>query len=217
MKAIWYFDLVSPFAYLALGDVENLAKQVPITFKPVLFGAMLSYWGQLGPAEIPPKRVQTYRGCVFAARQLGVPFRFPPSHPFNPLMLLRVLTALDGPHDGVRILFDLIWRDGRDPQAAETLDLARERLGISDFDALIETRGAKPKLRAETDAAIASGVFGVPTLALGNELFWGTDALPMARAYLANPRLFEDKEMRRVDDLPMGAVRPRRAEAAARS
>ncbi|MBW0002490.1 MAG: 2-hydroxychromene-2-carboxylate isomerase [Hyphomicrobiales bacterium] len=215
MKAVWYFDLVSPFAYLALGEIEDLAKRLPITFKPVLFGAMLSHWGQLGPAEIPPKRVQTYRGCVFGARERGIPFRFPPSHPFNPLMLLRVLTAFEGRPDAVRALFDLIWREGRDPQAQETLDFARERLGIDDFDALIEARGAKAKLRAETEAAIASGVFGVPTLALGHELFWGTDAMPMARAYLANPRLFEDKEMQRVAHLPTGVVRPRRAEAPA--
>jgi hypothetical protein len=64
-------------------------------------------------------------------------------------------------------------------------------------------------LRAKTEAAIAAGVFGVPTLALGEELFWGTDAMGMARAYLANPRLFEDEEMRRVDHLPTGVVRPR--------
>ncbi|MBV9566960.1 MAG: 2-hydroxychromene-2-carboxylate isomerase [Hyphomicrobiales bacterium] len=217
MEAVWYFDLVSPFAFLALGEIEDLSKQIPIAFKPVLFGAMLSHWGQLGPAEIPPKRLQTYRGCVFAARERGIPFRFPPTHPFNPLLLLRVLTALDGRPDAVRTVFNLIWREGRDPHAPETLSLARERLGMEDFDALIEAHGAKAKLRAETDAAIASGVFGVPTLALGHELFWGTDAMPMARAYLANPRLFEDKEMQRVDHLPIGVVRPRPAEASAAS
>ncbi|MBV8447987.1 MAG: 2-hydroxychromene-2-carboxylate isomerase [Hyphomicrobiales bacterium] len=215
MNAVWYFDLVSPFAYLALGEVEALASDVSVTFKPVLFGAILSHWGQLGPAEIPPKRVQTYRLCVFTARERGIPFRFPPSHPFNPLTLLRILTALEGRHDAVRTVFDLIWREGRDFGAEKTLDLARQRLGIGNFESIIEARDAKAKLRAETEAAIASGVFGVPTLSLGNELFWGLDAMPMARAYLANPRLFEDKEMQRVDHLPTGAVRPRPAEASA--
>ncbi|MBV9138756.1 MAG: 2-hydroxychromene-2-carboxylate isomerase [Hyphomicrobiales bacterium] len=215
MNAVWYFDLVSPFAYLALGEVEALASDVSVTFKPVLFGAILSHWGQLGPAEIPPKRVQTYRLCVFTARERGIPFRFPPSHPFNPLTLLRILTALEGRHDAVRTVFDLIWREGRDVGAEKTLDLARQRLGIGNFESIIEARDAKAKLRAETEAAIASGVFGVPTLSLGNELFWGLDAMPMARAYLANPRLFEDKEMQRVDHLPTGAVRPRPAEASA--
>lgn len=214
MQAVWYFDLVSPFAYLALGEIEDLASRMPVTLKPVLFGAMLTHWGQLGPAEISPKRVQTYRICVWTARERGIPFRFPPAHPFNPLMLLRVLTTLEGRPDAVRTLFDLIWRDGRDPQSAQTLALARERLGVGDFDALIEGHDAKAKLRIATDAAIASGVFGVPTLGLGDELFWGTDAMALARAYLADPRLFEEKEMRRVEHLPTGAVRPRRAEPA---
>lgn len=217
MKAVWYFDLVSPFAYLALGDIEDLASRMPVVFKPVLLGAMLTHWGQLGPAEIPPKRVQTYRICVWTAREQGIPFRFPPAHPFNPLMLLRVLTALEARPDAVRTLFDLIWRDGRDPQSLETIALARERLGVEDFDVLIEAHDAKRKLRAATEAAIASGVFGVPTLALDKELFWGTDAMALARAYLANPRLFEDKEMRRVDHLPTGAVRPGRSSTIASS
>ena len=151
MEALWYFDLVSPFAYLALGEIEDLATRMPVIFKPVLFGAMLSHWGQLGPAEIAPKRVQTYRICVWTARERGLPFRFPPSHPFNPLMLLRVLTALDARPDAVRTLFDLIWREGRDPQAPETLGLARQRLGIEDLDALIERGDAKAKLRIATE------------------------------------------------------------------
>jgi len=124
-------------------------------------------------------------------------------------VLLRLLTALDGRPDAVRALFDLIWRDGRDPQSPETLRLARERLGIADFDAVIETSDAKAKLRLATQAAVAAGVFGVPTLALGGQLFWGTDAMPMARAYLANPLLFEDEEMRRVEALPTGVDRRR--------
>jgi 2-hydroxychromene-2-carboxylate isomerase len=209
MNAVWYFDLVSPFAYLALGEVEGLASRISITFKPVLLGAMLAHWGQLGPAEIAPKRLQTYRIAMWTARERGIAFRFPASHPFNPLTYLRLLTALDGRPDAVRALFDLIWRDGRDPQAHETLVLAGERLGVSDIDALIERSNAKAKLRAQTQAAIGAGVFGVPTLALGGELFWGVDAMPMARAYLARPNLFEDEEMRRLDHLPIGAVRPR--------
>jgi len=208
-KAAWYFDFISPFAYLALGEVEELSRQMPITLKPVLFGAMLEHWGQLGPAEIGPKRVHTYRFCVFQARQLGIEFRFPPAHPFNPIQLLRIATALDGRPDVVRTLFELIWRDGRDAQAPETLALVRERLGIADLDALIAASDAKERLRRETEAAIGAGAFGVPTLGLDGQLFWGADAMPMARGFLENPQLFDDEEQRRVDHLPVGVVRPR--------
>ncbi len=209
MTAIWYFDLVSPFAYLALGEIEALSRDLPVSYRPVLFGALLKHFGQLGPAEIAPKRVQTYRMCVWKAREKGVEFRFPPAHPFNPLLLMRLAAALDAERGAIRILFDLIWREGHDPRLPATLSLAEERLGIADLDALIEREGAKEKLRANTQAAIDAGVFGVPTLALGDELFWGTDAMPMARAYLADPRLFEGDEMRRVGNLPVGVERAR--------
>ena len=154
-------------------------------FKPVLFGAMLTHWGQLGPAEIAPKRVQTYRICVWTARERGIPFRFPPAHPFNPLMLLRVLTALDGRPDAVRTLFDLIWRDGRDPQSPETL-APRARAPRHRGSRCPHRSAAtpRPNCAPRREEAIAAGVFGVPTLALGKELFWGTDAMPLARAYL---------------------------------
>ncbi|SDR51508.1 2-hydroxychromene-2-carboxylate isomerase [Rhizobiales bacterium GAS191] len=209
MNGIWYFDVVSPFAYLALREVEDLSARVPIVFKPVLLGALLNHWGQLGPAEIAPKRVHTYRTALWTARREGIQFRFPPAHPFNPLQLLRLLTALDGRPGAVRQVFDLIWRDGRDPHAPETLQLLRERLAITDLDRLIETSDAKTRLRRETDAAIAAGIFGVPTLRLGDQSFWGADAMPMAKAYLADPLLFADEETRRLDALPKGVERPR--------
>lgn len=209
MPGIWYFDFVSPFSYIALAEVEALTRDIEIAFRPVLLGAMLKHYGQLGPAEVAPKRVQTYRLCVWKARERGLGFRFPPSHPFNSLKLLRLAAALDAERGAVRTIFECIWREGRDPQSPETFAVLRERLGVEDIDALIEAKGAKDKLRESTQAAIDRGVFGVPTLALGRELFWGTDALAMARAYLADPRLFEEGEMHRVDHLPVGVERPR--------
>ena len=209
MTGIWYFDFVSPFSYVALAEVEALTRDTEIAFRPVLFGAMLKHYGQLGPAEVAPKRVQTYRLCVWKARERGLGFRFPPCHPFNSLKLLRLATALDAESGVVRTIFECIWREGRDPQSPETFAVLRERLGVEDIDALIEAKGAKDKLRESTQAAIDQGVFGVPTLALGRELFWGTDALAMARAYLADPRLFEEGEMRRADHLPVGVERSR--------
>jgi 2-hydroxychromene-2-carboxylate isomerase len=209
MNAIWYFDVVSPFSYLALRDIETLSQRMPVIYEPVLFGAMLAHYGQLGPAEVAPKRVHTYRTALWAARRDGIELRFPPAHPFNPLQLLRVVTALEARQDVVRTVFDLIWREGRDPHAPETLALLRERLAIADLDQLIEKSDAKTKLRRNTEAAIAAGVFGVPTLRLGEQCFWGADALPMAKAYLADPVMFEDAEMRRLDNLPKGVERPR--------
>ena len=87
----WYFDFVSPYSYIALHRLEELPA--PVAYKPVLFAGLLNHWGQKGPAEIPAKRRWTYRWCIWWAKSLGIPFRFPAAHPFNPLPHLRLALA----------------------------------------------------------------------------------------------------------------------------
>jgi 2-hydroxychromene-2-carboxylate isomerase len=199
-QATWYFDVISPFSYLALGEIEELASRITISWRPILFAALLEHWKHLGPAEIPPKRIHTYRLVLFEAQRRGIPFRFPPTHPFNPLKPLRLLAALDGEPRAVRIVMDRIWRDGRDLSIAQHLEECSAALGLdaAKAAALMDDAGTKAKLRANTDAAVEAGLFGVPTLQLGGELFWGADALPMARAYLDDPGMFKSGEMLRV-------------------
>lgn len=199
----WYFDLVSPFAHLALPRVLALGRKVRL--EPIVLGAVLAHWGQLGPAEIAPKRRQTYRQVQF---QGGGALRFPPAHPFRSLEALRLVTALGATEAAVTAAFGFIWGQGRDPVAEAEAFAAH--LGVTDPAALIAETGAKDRLRAATEAAIARGVFGVPTLAIGDELFWGADAMPMAEAFLRDPGLFDDLEMRRLDALPMGVERVKR-------
>ena len=83
-SANWYFDFISPFAYLQLGRFDELPGDVNVTLKPVLFAGLLKHWGQLGPAEIPPKRTFVYRFFKWHADQRGLPFVMPPSHPAAP-------------------------------------------------------------------------------------------------------------------------------------
>ena len=202
---IWHFDVISPFSYLALPAVEALRRRV--LFRPVLFGALLAHWGGLGPAEIGPKRLHTYRLCQFLAGRAGLPLRFPPRHPFRSLPVQRLIAALGSDPAVVRTVFDFVWREGRDPGDTAELAVLAARLGVEDAEALVAARDAKATLRAATAAAIALGVFGVPTLAVGRELFWGVDAMPLAEAYLADGRLFEDGEMARLASLPVGVSR----------
>jgi 2-hydroxychromene-2-carboxylate isomerase len=212
-EATWYFDVISPFAYLALGEIEELAQRITITWRPILFAGLLEHWKHLGPAEIPPKRIHTYRLCLFEAQRRGIAFRFPPSHPFNPLKPLRLLSALDASPKAVRIVMDRIWRDGLDLSLKENWDATCTALGLAADRAvdLINAAETKAKLRANTDAAISAKLFGVPTLQIGDELFWGADALPMARAYLDDPGMFKSGEMLRVAS--MGASASRQAAA----
>ncbi|MDO9707395.1 2-hydroxychromene-2-carboxylate isomerase [Paracraurococcus lichenis] len=203
----WYFDTVSPFSWIALPAVEALAAKHAVTMQPVVLGAVLAHWGTVGPAELPPKRLHTYRLSQFLAARAGIPMRFPPRHPFRSLEVLRLLTALGATPAAVRTAFEFTWAAGRDASDPRELAALCGRLGVADYEALVAARGAREALRAATEAAIAAGVFGVPTLRIGTELFWGVDALPMAEAYLADPGLFSVGEMARLATLPVGAER----------
>jgi len=207
MIADWYFDFVSPFAYLQSEQLHSLAPRIGIRYRPVLFAGLLGANGQKGPAEIPAKRAFTYRFCIWQARRQGIALKFPPEHPFNPLPLLRLAIACDCAPEAIHRIFRFVWADGRLPDLPiEWAELA-SALGVPDAETRIATPEVKAELRRNTDEAIARGVFGVPTLAIGDAMFWGADATPMAADYVAAGCRFDDPEYARVAELPVGAER----------
>jgi 2-hydroxychromene-2-carboxylate isomerase len=206
-SADWYFDFVSPFSYLQCEQLPELERSVRIRYRPVLFAGLLKAHGHKGPAEIASKRRFTYRFVVWQAAKLGVPFKFPAVHPFNPLPLLRLAIVADCEPSAVRRIFRFVWRDGRlGDLPIEWAELMAE-LDIPDAASRIASPEVKEALRKNTDDAIARGVFGVPTLAIGDELFWGVDATAMAADYIAQGCKFTDAEMARVASLPAGVER----------
>ncbi len=214
MCASWYFDFISPYAYLQFAAHPDLFALPGLEFKPVLFAGLLAHWGHKGPVEIPEKRRQTYRMVAFTAAQRGIAIEFPPGHPFNPVPALRLAIALGRAAPmlpTVRTIFEFIWKEGR--SLADDWALLCRRLGVTDADALIGNAEVKDRLRANGDEAIAWGIYGVPTFAMTPagakrpELFWGEDASVMLRAYLADPGLFDSPQMSALDDLPIAAAR----------
>jgi len=172
-----------------------------------LFAGLLKHWEQRGPAEIPPKRVYTYRHVTWLGRHLGIPFKAPPAHPFNPLPALRLLITSGPSREHVETAFDMVWGEGRDLMDPRNLAELGKRLGVKDVPAAMADETVKAKLKANTGAAIARGVFGVPTFLVGGTLFWGQDSLEMMLDYLQDPCLFDTPEMRRVHSLPVGMAR----------
>jgi 2-hydroxychromene-2-carboxylate isomerase len=204
----WYFDVISPFAYLQWVRLRRDYPQLRLRPRPLLFGALLQHYGQLGPAEIPGKRAFTYRFVAWEARRLGIALRFPPAHPFNPLAALRLILAADDATAATDAVFAHVWRDGRAADSAAALKDVATMLGVADIDAAIARDEVKAALRANTEEAIARGVFGVPTLCIGDALFWGNDATGMALDYIANPAAFAG-EFDAVAALPVGIERKR--------
>ena len=201
----WYFDVISPFAYLQWPKVKALAARRNVVLVPVLLAAVLAARGQKGPAEIPGKREFTYRHVLWQARDAGMPLQFPPAHPFNPVTALRLCIAGGCTVAVVDAVFDWIWAQGRAGDSSEALQPLLHRLGI-DAEAVADL-AVKNALRANTDAALAAGVFGVPTLQVGDALFWGNDAHAFALAVLDDAALLDDPQMRRVAKLPIAASR----------
>jgi 2-hydroxychromene-2-carboxylate isomerase len=209
VKVCWVFDVLSPFAYLAFPRLAELPAGVHLELVPVLLAALLDQFGQVGPAEIPAKRRFTYRFVLWRARQLDMPLRFPPAHPFNPLAALRLVIAAGSTLRAAGTALDAVFRDGRDVSDPAVIAALARELGVADPQAAISDPAVKQRLRDNTAWAAARGVFGVPTVVIGEELFWGHDAFDMALDYLRQPQAFQDQQMQAVDALPVGATRNR--------
>ena len=205
--ADWYFDFISPFAWLHWNRLAALRDRLAIRPVPVVLGAMLSATGNKGPAEIPAKREFTYRFVHWQAKRAGVPLRFPPTHPFNPLHALRLAVALDARDAVVDAIFRAIWVDGLALDTPAALAPVAQRFGIDDLAGAIATPAVKDRLRANTDGALAAGVFGVPTLSVGGLHFWGNDATPMLEEWLADPACFDAPEYARLAAIPASVSR----------
>lgn len=192
----FHFDPISPYAYLAFEALPQalVGCSYAVEYRPLLFAGLLQHHGQKGPAEIGPKRDWTYRQVAWRAHELGLPLQLPAQHPFNPLSLLRLLVAC-APAGGtpnrraVEAVLRHVWRgegaDANDPDRLARLSAELAPLRDPGSDEV------KAELRAATEAAVAAGIFGVPTIELAGRRFWGLDALPMVAACLRGDPWFD--------------------------
>lgn len=211
-RLYFFFDYISHNAYLAWHKVPALARAHGLTPTPVpvLFGAMLSHYKQVGPAELPAKSRWMLRNVLRKAKQHGIPIAPPHSHPFNPLVPLRVSCADLDEAQRLRVvdgLFRAAWVEGRAVAEAAVVGELLAELGLDAGSLLAQAQAeaVKQRLRENTQAALEAGVFGVPTLAVRGELFWGFDDLEYLDMVLSgrDPLSPADRELE-----PWTAVRP---------
>jgi 2-hydroxychromene-2-carboxylate isomerase len=180
---VFYFDYVSPFAFLASRRVEQIGVRLarPIEPVPVLFAGLLDHFGHVGPAEIEPKRRWAFKQAMRRAARHGLPLVPPPHHPFNPLLSLRLTHAAPPAQRWavIHALFAAVWETGRGLEHADDVRAALAGLGldVQDLLARADTAAIKSALRAATDQAAALGVFGVPSSVVDAEVYWGDDGL----------------------------------------
>ena len=208
----FHFDVISPYAWLAFERLPQALAglNVVVHYQPLLFAGLLGHWGQKGPAEIEPKRAWTYRQVAWLAHQQGTPLQLPQPHPFNPLALQRLAVAC-APAGGtpnrqvVQALFRHVWcRDGADPNGPAALAALARALAPQRDPASAEV---KAELRQRTGAALAAGLFGVPTVVAGGRAYFGLDALPMVRAGLTGEAWFDGPAWDEAGRQPAGLQR----------
>ncbi|MES2783835.1 MAG: 2-hydroxychromene-2-carboxylate isomerase [Pseudomonadota bacterium] len=201
MKHItFHFDFISPYAYLAFEQLPQVLEGLSysVGYTPVLFAGLLKHHGQLGPAEIAGKRAWTYRQVLWLAHSHGVELEMPAAHPFNPLALLRLAIACGPNRYNCETIFRHVWRGGADAADVDRLEGLRSALQPRRDPA---DPAVKEELKANTERAIALGLFGVPAFGIDDKLFWGFDSLPMLRAYLTGDSWF-DRQWEAASQLP---------------
>ena len=184
--------------------LDEFSAHLKIDRKPLLFAGLLKYWNSKGPAELPPKRIFTYQHVQWMANRLEIPLHFPDRHPFNPVPLLRLSIAVGCSKKVVDSIFKCIWEEGLVGDDPDNWNSFCKAIGISVTEAneLINKPEIKLELKSNGECAIAQGVFGVPTMVIDRNIFWGFDSSNLALDFLANPRLFDSPTMKRLETLP---------------
>jgi 2-hydroxychromene-2-carboxylate isomerase len=210
----FHFDFISPYSYLAWTQIHRVAEAHgrEVEPVPVLFAALLDAHGTKGPAEVPAKRRYLARDTMRRAAMLGVPFQPPPNHPFNPLLALRVASLpLEAASRRALVdrLFRATWADGGGIEAAQVPSLL-DQLGHDGAKLVAEAQSAegKERVRAQTARAIEEGVFGVPTVLVDGESFWGVDSLDALDRHLDGGFALDPAVLARFAALAPSASRP---------
>ena len=190
----FYFDFGSPYGYLASTQIDALAAKYgrDVTWRPIMLGPAMKITGSRITSSIPLRDTYAERDLPRFARFLGVPFAFPPEWPVPALAAARAHYWLaDEDADLAKRLSRTVaqahWGQGRDIREPAQVAAIAEPLGI-DGDALVAavaSPAVKERLKAETEASLARGVFGSPFVFVDGEPFWGADRLDQVERWLA--------------------------------
>ncbi|CAB3752861.1 DSBA oxidoreductase [Burkholderia sp. MSh2] len=186
----FYFDFGSPTAYLAWTQLPAIAAdhQAELVFKPVLLGAIHKATNNASPAMIPAKSAWMLEDLQRFARKYGVRYEHNPHFPINTLTLMRGATGLQMRDEAlfqryVDVIFRAMWAQ---PQNLGDPDTLQKVLQDGDLDyrliaGIVQDPAVKERLKAETEAAVARGLFGTPTMFVGTQMFFGQDRLDFVR------------------------------------
>ena len=187
MKSVeFYFDLGSPYSYLAYYRLLQIAEQqeIQIVYKPILLGGVFKATGNRSPIEIPVKGVYSILDMQRWAEYYQIPMQMNPHFPMNTLTLMRILTGVQLLHlekfeQVLKLLFDAMFGTPQNLNEPTVLAEVLKPSGFSveDIMSMVQSDVVKQKLITETEQAIQRGIFGAPTFFVGDEMYWGQDRL----------------------------------------
>ncbi len=185
----FYFDIVSPYSYLASHRVEAVAADCGTTvhWRPMLLGAVFKATENRMPASVPAKAKWMLGDLIEQAAFFGVPFQFPAANfPADTRLVMRALVMLppEARAEAALRVFHAYWAEGQAPQDRAVLATLIGEAAV----AAGETEAAKEALRVSTDEAVARGVFGAPSFFVGERLYFGHDRLPFVEQRLRSLR-----------------------------
>ena len=205
----FYFDYESPNAYLAWTQLFAVAERhaCAVELVPVLYAGLLDAHGHLGPGEIPAKGRWMGKNLGRKAMLLGVPLGQPAFMPFNPLLALRIsILPFDVVvrRDVIDALFRAVWVRGLHVSEPPVVEQVLGELGLPGGELIARAQhpDVKEQLRSQTADAAARGAFGVPTMEVGDELFWGYDDFPYLELFLAGRDPIDAASWRTWDEPP---------------
>lgn len=187
----FFFDVQCPFAYLASTQVRALAEEcsAELVYKPILLGGLYNALDDGGPYKKAPPAARMKLTLLDARRWAeywGVPLSFPAGHPVRSVLAMRAILASNDIPKAAHALFAAAWAQGRPISDRTVVADALRGAGFANVEDILtraESQPVKDELHARTNEAVARGAFGVPTLFVGDQMFWGQDRLDfVARA-----------------------------------
>jgi 2-hydroxychromene-2-carboxylate isomerase len=182
----FFFDLGSPATYLAYTQLPKICEQTDsqLIYKPMLLGGVFKATGNASPATIPAKGRYMFEDLDRYAKRYGVPLKFTADFPINTLMLMRAVTGMQLRHPErfpafIDCLFHALWVEGRNLNDPATVAAVLMQNGFDPHQVLALTTDEEVKaaLKDNTEKAVQRGVFGAPSMFVGDQMFFGQDRL----------------------------------------
>ena len=182
----FYFDVISPYAFIAHKKIEKIKKNRKILFNyiPFLLGGLHNLAGITAPAFNKFKMTNMKNDCDLVSKKNDIKFKWNDNFPINSLFLMRgfLLIKKELKYNYINKIFDAYWVDNKDMTKEENIISILNQLKIDNkffFDG-INNEKIKNELKKLTNEAFSKEIFGAPTFVVNNKIFWGQDRLEYA-------------------------------------